>query len=214
MTSNRLPILAVEIRRAHADVQEAAKTAAERAIAAGHALIEAKALCSHGKWLPWLRDNCALSERTAQLYMRVARSGATSAIVADLGLQAAAKAIILRMPDPFAESPETELVEWSLFTLFLMKRCGWHGDNATHHCEWLKRTGWDSPSQWFGEEGDRYRTFQKMPILRVKTKKSWHTFLTANIDRSHDDINAESLRIYATQPDHANCTPKLKRRAG
>ncbi len=36
--SNRLPVLAVEIRRAHADVQEAAKTAAERALAAGAAL--------------------------------------------------------------------------------------------------------------------------------------------------------------------------------
>jgi len=36
--SNRLPVLAAEIRRAHADVQEAATTAAERAIDAGHAL--------------------------------------------------------------------------------------------------------------------------------------------------------------------------------
>jgi hypothetical protein len=52
MSSNRLPILAEEIRKAHADVQEAAKTAAERAIEAGHALIEAKELLKHGEWLP------------------------------------------------------------------------------------------------------------------------------------------------------------------
>ena len=49
--SNRLPVLAAEIRRAHADVQEAATTAAERAIDAGHALVEAKVLCGHGEWL-------------------------------------------------------------------------------------------------------------------------------------------------------------------
>ena len=71
--SNRLPALAAEILKAHADVQDAAKTALERAIAAGHALIEAKALVKHGEWLPWLRENCtALSERSAQDYMRLA----------------------------------------------------------------------------------------------------------------------------------------------
>src|SRR3954452_25391410 len=68
--SNRLPVLAAEIRRAHADVHDAAMTAAQRAIDAGHALIEAKELVAHGQWLPWLRENCALSERTAQLYMK------------------------------------------------------------------------------------------------------------------------------------------------
>jgi hypothetical protein len=86
MSSNRLPVLAAEIRRAHADVQDAAKTAAERAIAAGHTLIEAKQLVKHGEWLPWLKEHCELAERTAQTYMRIARSGMKSATVADLGL--------------------------------------------------------------------------------------------------------------------------------
>src|SRR5215831_1471661 len=93
MGSNRLPILAGEIRKAHAGVQDAAKTAAQRAIDAGHALIEAKELVGHGEWLPWLRENCALADRTARLYMQIARSGVNSATVADLGLQAAAKVI-------------------------------------------------------------------------------------------------------------------------
>ena len=53
--SNRLPILAVEVRRAHADVGDAEKVAAERAIVAGHALIEAKSLVGHGNWLVWLK---------------------------------------------------------------------------------------------------------------------------------------------------------------
>ena len=41
-SSNRLPVLAQEIKAAHEGVQDAARTAAERALEAGHALIEAK----------------------------------------------------------------------------------------------------------------------------------------------------------------------------
>jgi Protein of unknown function (DUF3102) len=43
-------------------------------MAAGDLLIEAKAQLKHGQWLPWLRENCLISERTAQLYMRCAKS--------------------------------------------------------------------------------------------------------------------------------------------
>jgi hypothetical protein len=46
--SNRLPILAAEIRKAHTDVQDAIKTAAERALDAGRDLLEAKRLVQHG----------------------------------------------------------------------------------------------------------------------------------------------------------------------
>lgn len=89
-TSNRLPILAVEIRRAHADVCEAAKTAAERALAAGSALVEAKSLCAHGEWSAWLAET-GIPERTAQRYMSLQRAGCISAIMADYGLVRAAE---------------------------------------------------------------------------------------------------------------------------
>ena len=74
---NRLPVLAAEICKAHAEVQAAGKTAIERAIQAGHALIEAKGLLKHGEWLPWLRAHCNISERMAQRYVRLARNRAT-----------------------------------------------------------------------------------------------------------------------------------------
>ncbi|XYD10167.1 DUF3102 domain-containing protein [Methylobacterium sp. NMS12] len=86
--SNRLPVLAGEIRRAHDEARSAARFSAERALAAGHLLIEAKAAVGHGEWLPWLRANLDMSERTAQGYMRLARTGLKSATVADLGLRA------------------------------------------------------------------------------------------------------------------------------
>jgi hypothetical protein len=55
---------------------EALRRSIENGIAAGELLIEAKAQLRHGQWLPWLQDNCNLSERTAQLYMRLAKNRA------------------------------------------------------------------------------------------------------------------------------------------
>jgi hypothetical protein len=93
--SNRLPILAAEIRRAHAEAEETAKTAAERAIAAGHGLIEAKGLVQHGEWLPFLAE-AGIPRRTARRYMAIAASDLELATVANLGLAGAEHFLSLR----------------------------------------------------------------------------------------------------------------------
>jgi hypothetical protein len=54
----------------------------------------------HGGWLPWLRDNCSMSERTAQLYMRVAKNraeieGQMRNGIADLSLNEAAALLMM-----------------------------------------------------------------------------------------------------------------------
>jgi hypothetical protein len=96
---NRLPTLASEIQKAHAAAVENQRKTLEQAIRAGDLLIEAKALAGHGKWLPWLHEHCQLSERTAQLYMRLARNrgviDAKSATVSDLGIRGAIEALTL-----------------------------------------------------------------------------------------------------------------------
>lgn len=64
----------------------------ESAIKAGEFLTEAKDQLKHGQWLPWLRDHCDLPDRTARLYMRLARHKeelAKSATVADLTIRGA-----------------------------------------------------------------------------------------------------------------------------
>jgi hypothetical protein len=98
--SNSLPELAARIRAEHAATGAALKSSIDHSIAAGELLIEAKAKVPHGGWLPWLGDNCAISERTAQLYMRLAKN--RSAIetqmrnsVADLSLNEAAALLML-----------------------------------------------------------------------------------------------------------------------
>jgi hypothetical protein len=99
--SNSLADLAARIRAFHQATAEALRRSVENAMAAGDLPIEAKAQLKHGQWLPWLRDHCAMSERTAQLYMRCAKNRAAieeqvkSATVADLTLNEAAAVLVL-----------------------------------------------------------------------------------------------------------------------
>jgi Protein of unknown function (DUF3102) len=67
-----LAALADRIRAEHKATQTAMRTAVAHALNAGDALTQAKAAVS-GNWLRWLRSNCSLSVRTAQLYMRLAQ---------------------------------------------------------------------------------------------------------------------------------------------
>jgi hypothetical protein len=74
--SNSLTDLAARIKVEHAAAAEKLSEALRHAMAAGDLLIEAKGLVKHGQWLPWLKDHVDISERTAQLYMRVAKNRA------------------------------------------------------------------------------------------------------------------------------------------
>ena len=77
MTNNNLPALdalADKINTEHEAVCEAAVTATQHAIKCGNLLVEAKSELPHGQWLPWIKENCDLSERTTQAYMRLYRT--------------------------------------------------------------------------------------------------------------------------------------------
>jgi hypothetical protein len=91
--SNSLADLAARINAQHAEMVRTVQRGVDHAIAAGELLLEAKAKVPHGRWLPWLEANCTIPERTAQLYMRIARERAAieakSATVADLTIRGA-----------------------------------------------------------------------------------------------------------------------------
>src|SRR4051794_12628062 len=76
--SNIIPVggtlsdLADKINDEHRAAEAALRTGLMHARNAGMLLRDAKAKVSHGAWIPWLKKNCEFSERTAQLYMRVA----------------------------------------------------------------------------------------------------------------------------------------------
>lgn len=72
-----LPELTEAIQSAHGEVMRAFATGAAAAIAAGKALIEAKALLrkhrGHGSWQDYVAIECRLGVRTAQVYMHLAK---------------------------------------------------------------------------------------------------------------------------------------------
>jgi len=71
--SNSLADLAIRINAEHDQVAKAVKRGLSHAIAAGELLTEAKKKVPHGQWLSWLKENCAVPERTAAHHMRLAR---------------------------------------------------------------------------------------------------------------------------------------------
>jgi phage N-6-adenine-methyltransferase len=74
--SNYLVDIAARIKAEHQAVAASLKRSVEHAIAAGELLLEAKERpeIEHGDWLPWLQEHCEISERTAQLYIRLAKN--------------------------------------------------------------------------------------------------------------------------------------------
>ncbi len=104
--------LAQRINTEHEAARAAMRKGLQHALNAGELLIEAKAAVPHGEWLPWLETNCSVSERTAQLYMKVARErerlGRESASLADLTLEQAAERLAKPKPPTLVERPSPD----------------------------------------------------------------------------------------------------------
>lgn len=84
--SNSLTELADRIRAASDAVIAAERTTAEKVIEAGWLLVQAKAQCAHGEWLPFL-DRAGVHDRAARKWMQIADSGLEIGPVADLGIR-------------------------------------------------------------------------------------------------------------------------------
>jgi hypothetical protein len=101
---DNLIALAATVRTAHAGAMLATTNLIEHMLAAGDALIAAKAAVGHGNWLSWLREECDLSERQALKYMTIARGRAVLEANptrgADLTLTAALKLLPSKKTPP------------------------------------------------------------------------------------------------------------------
>ena len=108
--TNNLSSLAVRINLAHADCESGLRKSLTSAIEAGKLLADAKELVSHGQWLPWLTDNCACGERTAQGYMRLAKNAGSltsnTQRVSDLTIRGALAALAEPVPGRTNEAVE------------------------------------------------------------------------------------------------------------
>jgi hypothetical protein len=59
------------VQREHQAVESAKKVGVQHAIKCGELLAAAKRQLQHGQFLPWVRDTCNLTPRTAQRYIRL-----------------------------------------------------------------------------------------------------------------------------------------------
>jgi len=99
--SSDLAALATQINAEHAEVIKHVQQGADHAIRAGKLLNQAKIAVRHGDWSEWLATNCRVSERTAQVYMQLAREYPQG--LADTSMTAAIKML------EQAKSPEEKL---------------------------------------------------------------------------------------------------------
>jgi hypothetical protein len=90
---NSLADLAARINAEHEAITAAFRHGVARAFVAGELLNRAKSELPHGAWLPWLKANCPIPQRTCQLYMRLAehREEIESANLAHLTIDAATR---------------------------------------------------------------------------------------------------------------------------
>ena len=199
-TNNRLPVLAVGYlprscwsARGGAGRNGIRHRGGTRAYR-GEVPAEARAMAA------WLRQNCKLPERTAQLYMHIAElvdvHGLKSATVADLGVRFLGKmkqAGIIRSPgyNPFFHCDEEGKRQWLLFMLF-----GAHPE----HVEWVLQKQFRTPDEWLGEEGTRWRRqcrFAK-PEIGASFLKDWAKFQQQHAADSMEEVEAALQRFHVT----------------
>ncbi len=192
---NRLVALAAEVRAAHGGVLDAARTAAERAIEAGRALLEAKELVRHGQWLPWLKEHCDLPERTAQLYMKIAKLDLEPEIIAEIGLQGAAQTLTVfhdQGYDVWLGCDDEQKRDWLLLICF-----GVHYDMV----EWLRQKGFLSPDEWHGEEGAKCRRQWGLPEIPERLLRAWEQFRLEHKDMPLSEVGAWSEKTQVEQAE-------------
>ena len=102
--SDHIPAKQPQIRNIEVittEILDAKRAGGEAILTIGKGLIEAKALLSHGEWLPWLEEKIEFSEKAAQNFMRLARHYSNPQTLADLGSSKAL--MLLAVPEEVRE---------------------------------------------------------------------------------------------------------------
>jgi hypothetical protein len=104
---------AAEIRKGIQEMQTQMRNALRICFKVGGHLILAKQQVAHGEWKRWLKENCFLSQRTAQLYMQLADNQELIedelVMTPELGVRAAAK--LIAKPSTKPEAKESDAAE-------------------------------------------------------------------------------------------------------
>jgi hypothetical protein len=123
-TKDPLAQLAERIKSLHGAVVDAGKNVVRKGIDAGLALMEAKKLVGHGQWLPWLKENCGVSERRAQHYMKLAanRLRIEAAMKSEPGADFSLKWALSQLTEPDDKDGDGVLGQYDKAHTSLIKR--------------------------------------------------------------------------------------------
>ena len=93
-----------DLEQLAASIRERLRTSSRDAIEIGNDLLKAKKTLGHGRFLPWIKDNFGMSERTAERYVALAmRLGSNSDTLSDLPLTILHKLAAPSTPDAVIE---------------------------------------------------------------------------------------------------------------
>jgi hypothetical protein len=104
--------LAEQIRTGQEKIGQHIRNALRIAFSVGNALLQARAQVALGQWAKWLKANCFMSQRTADLYMQVAQHRdalEARAEIPTLSLRAAARLIAKPKAAPKPPRPKSTL---------------------------------------------------------------------------------------------------------
>lgn len=177
--SNSLADLAARICAEHEAAAAALNDGLQHAMAAGQLLLEAKKQIEHGDWLAWVEKNCAMTIRTAQAYMRVARSfkglGANTQRVAHLSFRDALKA--LAKTSSMASRLPAEFVDRTLDDI---ERGDQAWSTAMREQAMRKSFSLESPERLLPAPDAK----RKISVARNRDKRQWMLAIGPSISRS------------------------------
>jgi hypothetical protein len=107
-----LNVMAKKINECLSNIESSMQFCLIAAFSAGELLNKAKASVPHGGWAQWLEENCKLSEKTAQRYMKLANNRkqieSKSDTVSDLTFRQAERLITAQPAQPKSDDAEAE----------------------------------------------------------------------------------------------------------
>lgn len=92
--------------------------------------------------------------------------------------------------DPFEGCSASEVRLWQLFTLFLVRECGYSVDGASYHVLWIVAR-FPTVAEWLGAPGAPWRRQVGMRDVPASCIQRWETFAAARHHRSSDDLVSE-----------------------
>jgi hypothetical protein len=232
--SNSLADLAARIKTEHEATSSNLKRGLSHAIAAGQLLIKAKEQLKHGKWLPWLSECCQVPERTAQAYMRVAKSfgnlgdRANTQRVADLSFRdslrslamagSVAKGLQPEKIDRVLQRREADPSESWQRAIALVRRA----DHATEAHQSMQRSAKQSVLR------GKYRVARNpagrewfiavLPDmteaeLREKQKSALKTATASSLQQTYDELSAQAASLEADAEKLETKARKIRKQA-